>query len=40
MLSFNQVQLKGTEELGYTVSQLLLAALNVNFYVDMASKHL
>lgn len=40
MLSFHQVELGGTEELGCTTSRLLLSALNANFCVDIASGHL
>lgn len=40
VLTFHQVELRGTEKLGRTTSQLLLSALNANFCVDIASKHL
>lgn len=36
VLSFHQVELRGTNELGCTISQLLLSALNANFCVDIA----
>lgn len=40
LLSFHQVGLGGTGELGCTTSRLLLSALKANFCVDIASKHL
>ena len=40
VLSFHQVEPRDTKELSCTTSQLLLSALNANFCVDIASKHL